>query len=80
MWRPAEMVSEKKKQEVVKIRKLIEEYPVVGMVDLFKMPSRQLQSIRRGMRKDVLIKMCKKSVLTLALKNVKIRCLVYIVF
>ncbi len=65
------MVSEKKKQEVVEIKELIEKYPVVGMIDLFKMPSRQLQAIKKNMRKDALIKMCKKSVLLLALKNVK---------
>jgi len=65
------MVSEKKKQEVVEIKGLIEKYPVVGLIDLFKMPSKQLQSIRKNMRKDILIKMCKKSVLSLALKNVK---------
>ena len=64
------MVSEKKKQEVAEIKELIEKYPVVGLIDLFKMPSRQLQTIRKTMRKDALIKMCKKSVLLLALKNV----------
>jgi len=64
------MVSEKKKHEVIEIKELIEKYPVVGLIDLFKMPSRQLQSIRKSMRKDALIKMCKKSVLLLALKNV----------
>ena len=64
------MVSEKKKQEVVEIKELIEKYPVVGLIDLFKMPSRQLQFIRKSMRNDALIKMCKKSVLLLALKNV----------
>jgi len=64
------MVSEKKKQEVVEIKELIEKYSVVGLIDLFKMPSRQLQSIRKSMRKDVLIKMCKKNVLLLGLKNV----------
>lgn len=64
------MVSERKKQEVVEMKQLIEKYPVIGLIDLFKMPSRQLQSIRKSMRKDALIKMCKKSVLLLALKNV----------
>ena len=57
------MVSNKKKQEVVRMKELIEKYPNIGLIDLFKMPSRQLQSIRKNMRKDVLIKMCKKSVL-----------------
>jgi len=64
------MVSERKKQEVTEIKELIEKYPVVGLIDLFKMPSRQLQAIRKSMRKDTIIKMCEKSVLSLAFKNV----------
>ena len=65
------MVSEKKKQSVVELKQLIEKYPVIGIVDLFKMPSRQLQYIRRNIRGNVLIKMCKKRVITLALKDLK---------
>lgn len=65
------MVSEKKKREVVEIRELIKKYPVVGVLDLFKMPSRQLQFIRKVLRDSVLIKMCKKSVMKRALKDVK---------
>jgi len=64
------MVSKRKEREVEEIKELIEKYPVVGLIDLFKMPSRQLQSIRKTMRKDALIKMCKKSVLSLAIKKV----------
>lgn len=65
------MVSERKKQEVNKIREMIEKYPVIGMLDLFKMPSRQLQFIRKNLRGKVLMKMCKKSLIKLALKDVK---------
>jgi large subunit ribosomal protein L10 len=64
------MVSERKKQELAEIKELIEKYPVVGLIDLFKMPSRQLQSVKKAVRKNALIKMCKKNVLLLALKNV----------
>jgi len=65
------MVSERKKQEVNRIRELIEKYPVIGILDLFKMPSRQLQSIRKDLRGNVLMKMCKKRLIKLALKDVK---------
>ena len=65
------MVSEKKKREIVEIKELIKKYPVVGVLDLFKMPSRQLQFIRKVLRDNVLIKMCKKSVMGRALKDVK---------
>jgi len=64
------MVSERKKQELAEIKELIEKYPVVGLIDLFKMPSRQLQAVRKAVRNNALIKMCKKNVLLLALKNV----------
>jgi len=65
------MVSERKKQEVNRIRELIEKYPVIGILDLFKMPSRQLQSIRKSLRENVLMKMYKKRLIKLALKDVK---------
>jgi large subunit ribosomal protein L10 len=65
------MVSEKKKQSVVEIKQLAEKYPVVGILDLFKMPSRQLQYIRRDIRGNILVKMCKKRVILLALKDIK---------
>jgi len=64
------MVSERKKQELAEIKELIKKYPVIGLLDLFKMPSKQLQSIRKAIRNDALIKMCKKNVLLLALKNI----------
>ena len=65
------MVSEKKKEEVLKIKRLIEEYPVVGIIDLFKMPSRQLQEIKKIIREDAIIRMCKKSLMKLAIESVK---------
>jgi len=65
------MVSEKKKQELVKLKETLEKYPVIGIIDLFKMPSKQLQNIRKSLRKEVLIKMSKKGLISLALKDVK---------
>ena len=65
------MVSERKKQEVNEIRELIEKYPVIGILDLFKMPSRQLQFIRKSLRGNVLMKMSKKRLIKLVLKDVK---------
>lgn len=65
------MVSERKKQEVNRIRELIKKYSVIGILDLFKMPSRQLQFIKKNLRGKVLIKMCKKRLTKLALKDVK---------
>jgi len=60
------MVSKKKLTEVEEIKKMIEKYPVVGMLDLFKMPSAQLQSIRRLLRGKAVIKMYKKRLISRA--------------
>jgi large subunit ribosomal protein L10 len=65
------MVSEKKKQELTQLKETLEKYPVIGIIDLFKMPSKQLQDIRKNLRKEVLIKMSKKGLINLALKDVK---------
>jgi large subunit ribosomal protein L10 len=65
------VVSEKKKREVAEIKELIEKCPVIGILDLFKMPSRQLQSIRKKLRGTAIIRMCKKRLMERALKEVK---------
>lgn len=65
------MVSEKKKKKVTEIKELLEKYPIIGILDMFKMPSRQLQYIRKGMREKALIRMCKKRLIKRVLKEVK---------
>ncbi|MBU0929740.1 MAG: 50S ribosomal protein L10 [Nanoarchaeota archaeon] len=60
-----------KKQEVESIKKLIEEYPVIGIVDGTNLPSMQLQKIRFKLKPDVLIKMTKSRLLKLALEQLK---------
>ena len=64
------MVSEKKIKEVEELKKLVEKYPVIGIVDMFKMPSKQLQEIRKSLRGKAIIRMSKKSLIELALKGV----------
>lgn len=65
------MVSKKKQQELEEIKGLIEKYPVVGMLDLFKFPSRQLQSMKKNLRGKAIIRMCKKRIISLAFKDSK---------
>jgi len=60
------MVSKKKLTEVEEIKKIIEKHPVIGMIDLFKMPSAQLQSIRKLLRGKAIIKMYKKRLISRA--------------
>lgn len=60
---------EKKIKEVEELKRLMEDYPVIGLINMFKLPSKQLQEIRKKVRDKVLIKMSKKSLLKLAIKD-----------
>ena len=60
---------ERKKKEVEELVKLIDSYPVVGVVNLYKMPSEQLQDIRKILKKDAKIRMSKKTLLKFALEK-----------
>lgn len=63
------MVSEKKKLEVEQLKKEFKKYPVIGIVDMFKLPARQLQEIKDSLRGKALIKMYKKSIIKLAIEG-----------
>lgn len=65
------MVKEEKLKAVEELVKLIDGYSSVGILDLNKLPSRQLQDIRKKLRGSVLIKTIKKSILFNAIKNSK---------
>ena len=54
--KPKPHVSEEKKKELVSIVKLMQEYPVVGLIDLTGLPSAQYQSIRAKLKSRLLIK------------------------
>lgn len=60
-----------KKQEVEEIKQLLEEYPVIGIVDGTSLPSMQLQKIRFKLKPDFLIRMTKARLLKLAIEQVK---------
>ncbi len=64
-------VSEFKKEEIKSLKKLIESYPVVGLVDIQGIKARQLQRIRQDMRGKVLIRASKNTLLAIALKKSK---------
>ncbi|MEM5871639.1 MAG: 50S ribosomal protein L10, partial [Candidatus Aenigmatarchaeota archaeon] len=62
------MVSEKKKQIAQKLAEEIKKYSVIGILDMHKLPSRQLQEIRESLRGKALIKMAKKSTIKFAIE------------
>jgi large subunit ribosomal protein L10 len=63
------MVSENKKAAVKKLEAEFKKYSVIGVVDMFKLPSRQLQEIRDSLRGKAIILMTKKNVIKLAIEN-----------
>ncbi|MFQ6055883.1 MAG: 50S ribosomal protein L10 [Methanosarcinales archaeon] len=65
------MVREEKIAEVEELRKMMGNYSVIGLIDMFKLPSRQLQEIRKKIRGKAVILMTKKSLLKIAIKNVE---------
>ncbi|MDI6798470.1 MAG: 50S ribosomal protein L10 [Candidatus Aenigmarchaeota archaeon] len=65
------MVRDEKIREVEELKKLIEKYPVIGVIDMFKLPSKQLQEIKKKISGKTMIKMSKKSMIKLAIKNAK---------
>jgi large subunit ribosomal protein L10 len=65
------MVSEKKKQTLKEVEKYIGKYPVIGLIDMHKMPARQLQEMKNTLRGKTVIKMVKKRLIKLALGKSK---------
>ena len=65
------MVSKKKMDETQKLGEVLKKYSVIGLLDLYKLPSRQLQFIRRALRGQVEVFMRKKCVIERSLENTK---------
>jgi large subunit ribosomal protein L10 len=63
------MPKEEKIKEVEEIKKLIDTYPVIGILNMFKLPTRPLQEVQKKLRGKIFIRMTKKSLLKLAIKN-----------
>ena len=60
-------VAKWKIDEVEKLKQMISEYPVVGIVNMENIPARQLQKMREVLRGDVVIRMSRKRLMKLAL-------------
>ncbi|MEM7826113.1 MAG: 50S ribosomal protein L10 [Candidatus Aenigmatarchaeota archaeon] len=63
------MVSEEKIKKVEELKKTINEFPVIGIMDLFKLPSNELQEVRRKIKDFAILKAVKKRLLKLALEK-----------
>jgi large subunit ribosomal protein L10 len=61
-------VSDAKLKAVQDIKDVIEHYPVIAIINLENLPARQLQKMKTKLRKDLEIKVAKKSVIEHALQ------------
>ena len=64
-------VSERKKKEVIKLKRLIKDYPVIGLVDITSLPSPQLQKMRKNLKDDMTIYVSKKRLIQMVLDQSK---------
>ena len=62
-------VSDFKKKQVDELKALISKYPIIGILNLENLPARQLQKMKTKLRKDMEIRMAKKSIIREALKE-----------
>ncbi len=60
---------ESKKQAVDEFIRLCREYPIIGAVNMENLPTKQLQNMRAQLRGKVVLKMNKRRIMTLALKE-----------
>src|SRR3989338_3328826 len=66
------MVSEQKKERVHALVRLIQDYPIVGVVNLENLPAKQFQKMRKTLSKDdVLLYVSRKRLLLRALQESK---------
>jgi len=65
------MVKEEKLKAVEMLRNELEKAPVIGLIDMHKMPSKQLQEIRKSLRGKAKIKMVKNIILKFAINGAK---------
>ncbi len=65
------MLKSEKIKEAEKLAKLIEKYPVIGIVSIHKLPGRQLQQIKQMLAGKAVIKVAKKTVIEHAFEKSK---------
>jgi len=65
------MVREEKVEKVKEIKELLQKYSTLVFIDIFKLPSKPLQDIRKELRDKAIIKVVKKSILKFALKELE---------
>jgi large subunit ribosomal protein L10 len=63
------MVSEKKKKDAKEVGELLSSHKVIGLLDMHKLPAKQLYEMRKKMKGHAKIRVLKKRVIKIALSN-----------
>ncbi len=63
------MFRKEKEKVVEEITKLVESYPVIGIVDIHKLPASPMQKIKEGLRGKAIVKVAKKTLMKMALEK-----------
>jgi len=64
-------VAEYKKREVAELVKLLEEYSIIGILNMENLPAAQLVRMRKKIRENAVLRMSKKSLIIKAIDQVK---------
>lgn len=67
--KPKNMSRAQKEEKVAEFKKKIEDYPVVGILDMQSLPSRQLQQMKKEMKAFADIKMSRKTLMDIAIEK-----------
>jgi len=64
-------VTESKKKKVKEMQELLQQYPIIGILNMENLPAAQLQTMRAELRDKVVFYMTKKTLIKLALEHAK---------
>lgn len=67
--RKSKHIPESKTKTVNELKKLLNEYPIVALLNLENLPAKQLQVMKGKLRKDAMIRMAKKNLIKEAFKE-----------
>lgn len=67
------MVSEKKRKDVKEVGDLVRSHKVIGMLDMHKLPAKQLYEMRKKLKGHAMIRVLKKRVIKIVLDESKLR-------
>lgn len=62
-------MKQEKTKSIEELEAMLKKYKTIGIVDMMKMPTKQFQQIKKSMGDSIVIKISKKSLMEMAMKN-----------